>query len=48
MCGCRTEQSYQVRLPGGEVKVYTSEIAAKAKVKANPGAEILPRGGASV
>lgn len=42
MCGCgRTQQQYQVKMPDGEVKVYSSVIAAKAKLKGNPGAVAL-------
>lgn len=49
MCGCgRTQQQFQVRLPDGEIKVYSSEIAANAKVKSVAGAEHVKPVGASV
>lgn len=42
MCGCgRTQQQFEVKLADGTIKVYSSKIAAKAKLKGNPDAVAL-------
>lgn len=46
MCGCGAKRGSQaplftVKLPNGELKTYSSEVAAKAKVQMTAGAEIV-------
>lgn len=51
MCGCRSGAKsgapavWTVRLPDGTISSYSSEIAAKAKVKAVAGATLTPPAG---
>lgn len=52
-CACKSgkktgPQFWTVTLPGGRQVAYSSEIAARAKVEANPGATLTPPPGASV
>lgn len=52
-CACKSgkktaAQPWVVTLPGGKQMAYSSEIAARAKVKAVPGATLSPPAGASV
>lgn len=47
-CACGSKGStgpttYQVALPGGRVKVYSSQPAAEAEVKKVPGAYLVPQ-----
>ncbi|QUE25320.1 hypothetical protein SEA_FIZZLES_24 [Microbacterium phage Fizzles] len=53
MCGCKKNsvgqpQLWKVTLPGGVTKVYSSDIAARAKVSSTPGATLTPPSGATV
>lgn len=53
MCGCKTAKGsapalWNVKMPDGTVKPYSSDIAAKAKTKATPGAILIPPPGVSV
>jgi len=51
-CGCGAKRgqqlTYQVKLPDGTVRVYSSIEAANAKVKSVPGAYLMPPVGVSV
>jgi len=46
MCGCGrkngVQQLFNVKMPDGTIKPYSSEIAAKAKVTTTPGAYLMP------
>ena len=49
-CACGSKSSagpvtYQVALPGGRVKVYSSQTAAEAEVKKVPGAYLVQQQG---
>jgi len=49
-CACGSKSSggpttYQVALPGGRVKVYSSSAAAEAEVKKVPGAYLVAQQG---
>ncbi|QNJ55522.1 hypothetical protein SEA_PHINKY_30 [Microbacterium phage Phinky] len=46
MCGCGAKRGSQnplftVKLPNGETKTYSSEVAANAKVQMTPGAKLV-------
>lgn len=54
MCGCNNGVNsnlpvlWKVKMPDGTVKPYSSDIAARAKAAATPGAVLVPPAGASV
>lgn len=53
MCGCKSGKSgapllWNVKMPNGTIKPYSSDIAAKAMHQQTPGSILIPPAGVSV